>query len=351
MSLCGQEIKFVWALCGHKTRWSASPGGDQSLPSTECKVDSHGWIGVGYDFLGGDLGRFRSLEDLYLASPSVLRRYVQGTPYQRELPEVVPRVMADLLTCLETTLHKTGHVNSEAIWDGSNAPSSEAPTSPPFALTGSQKARILESLAELRPLALGKQTVNSTEISSIRSCVLGDITIRGGLDRRMVICPVHGDLNSANVMIWLANRCPFLIDFACFHDGLVSEDYAKLEADIKLRLMGHERAFARTGLGYGLAGLESWVAMEDDLVRWRRTLNTAVAGHGVERAFSLIQQIRDAARARHIAIAGSRTSFRKEYLVALLYHTIRGIGFAELPASKRLLAIYSVAHILDFLQM
>jgi hypothetical protein len=25
MSLCGQELKFVWALCGHKTRWSGTP--------------------------------------------------------------------------------------------------------------------------------------------------------------------------------------------------------------------------------------------------------------------------------------------------------------------------------------
>jgi hypothetical protein len=24
MSLCGQELVFVWALCGHKTRWSGT---------------------------------------------------------------------------------------------------------------------------------------------------------------------------------------------------------------------------------------------------------------------------------------------------------------------------------------
>ena len=25
MSLCGQELQCVWALCGHKTRWSGTP--------------------------------------------------------------------------------------------------------------------------------------------------------------------------------------------------------------------------------------------------------------------------------------------------------------------------------------
>ena len=25
MSLCGQELKFAWVLCGHKTHWSGTP--------------------------------------------------------------------------------------------------------------------------------------------------------------------------------------------------------------------------------------------------------------------------------------------------------------------------------------
>ena len=67
----------------------------------------------------------------------------------------------------------------------------------------------------------------------------------------------------------------------------------------------------------------------------------------IQRAWRLVDELRN--RGREIcASAGREDRFDVEYGVALLYHTLRTIGF-DLPIVKRLYAVYCAARLIDFL--
>jgi len=160
-------------------------------------------------------------------------------------------------------------------------------------------------------------------------------------------------MNPWNILMALNHNAPLLIDFACHQcAGHTVQDFARLEVAIKFELMGREASQKATGKDLDCQQLESWCAADKVLAAWR---SQAPVRAGIRpawdaptvRAFEHCVCIRQAAWRLHqeLAPAIPEGDFRVSYHAALLYHTLRAVGYQTLPHVKRLLAVHSVGRL------
>jgi hypothetical protein len=173
----------------------------------------------------------------------------------------------------------------------------------------------------------------------------------------VLVSPVHGDLNAKNVFLWLEHPDqPFLIDFPYFQEsGHAMQDFARLEVEMKFALMDRQLesppnrdwAFDLT-----LTQVPGWCRLESLLHsdRWETAHLDCVAGvypNNILLTLELVRVLRRSAREVQGRDADAQASFDNEYLPALLYHTLRAIGFESLVEFKRLVAVRSAARIIE----
>jgi hypothetical protein len=346
---------------------------DPDDPALKYAVSYYRWYAICYDFLGGErFGKFIDLETALTTAPDKLVEKLHGTIYPVESTDVAQvaqargLVLKTLLNWLCKNLYQKGSGTSREtrlIWDTEDSPDRQYVSMPPYKLTGKTKGWILNFL-DSNDGELGERFFPDWKECHQKVWQLVEQT--GGstgvalLDTRLLVLlsPVHGDLNANNILLWLESPDhPFLIDFPFYQQSAHAiQDLARLEAEIKFALMdrqGGSTAEELLAFDYTASQIFLWQDMEDILLsdEWQsREINPDIAGYkpNVELCLNLIKIIRSKALETQQQVVGTQVgpAFLDEYLPALLYHTIRSIGYPSLSVFKRLLAVHSAGSIL-----
>jgi hypothetical protein len=248
------------------------------------------------------------------------------------------------------------------LWDCRDRAAEKYPDLPPYQLSGSSKEYIIGFL-DSRDVKMGKAFFDrwKDRVDLLKRFVERQ---RNGPERMfkrepVIVSPAHGDLNAKNVMLWLNKTLslPFLIDFAMFQKlGHALQDFAKLETEIKFSIMDRQEGAPVSKLpaaDHTYSQIFLWKQLEDHLLgdNWRRKKSRWSRGgylKNVELCLEYIQLIRD--YGQHVQRQDLRLkptlTFLEEYRPALLFHTLKAIGYDDLPIFKRLLAIYSASSLL-----
>lgn len=341
-------------------------------------VRSGHWYAVHYDFLGGEkFGEFVDLETALVASAKELKDKMVGTEFAVEAV-TANKVRAARARITETILQwlckswyanpSTDYVRREerVVWDSGDAPEQEYIIMPPYKLTGRSKGWI-QSFLNSREAEMGTRFFTDWEERRERvfRLVSEDQPTPAQLGKlaeplSVVLSQVHGDLNANNILLWLKHKHPFLIDFPFYQEaGHALQDFARLEVEIKFALLDRQKdspekrlkAFEHTH-----SQMPIWQEMEDRLFNQRkqkaqRWPSSGYSGNA-RLCFELVQLVRRKAREvqQNDKCPGPPPGdFLTEYWPALLYHTVRAIGYPSLSVFKRLLAVYSAGSILSIL--
>jgi hypothetical protein len=341
----------------------------------EYIVGSGRWYAVHYDFVGGEaFGEVLDLETILVAPASTLKLKTAHTPYAFESAEdrAVSDTRADLLQTVLQWLceswyadSRKGHVRREVIpvWDVDNAKEQQYDVMPPYKLTGRAKGSILSFLdgpeAEMGPRFFDDWEQHREKVAQLASADPSSAARLGTLlhPRTVTLSRVHGDLNANNVLLWLKHRHPLLIDFPFYQEaGHALQDFARLEVELKFALMDRQKDSPQERLRafeYTYTQTQLWQEMEDRLLdQWDlRAQRWSSKGYlrNVQLCFELVQMVRRSAREvqQNGECPGPAAGdFLSEYWPALLYHTVRAVGYPSLSLFKRLLAVYSAGLIL-----
>jgi hypothetical protein len=342
-------------------------------------IASHeGWRAICYDFLGGkdfsdgdeEFGKFIDLETALIASSQDLKKRTWKTDFEEFFVDPattlsgrkhVLHVLLDWL-CKSWYLKYGDRGSAEPLWNYCDGPDSQFDRFPPYQLPGRSKRYIL-SFVDGRKGAIGARFFPdwAERVSIVRQFVTAseiDLSKQYSLHKkRTVICsPAHGDLNSNNILLWLNEKHPFLIDFPFFQlSGHALQDFARLEVEISLSLMDRQEGGPINqlqALDYTHSQMPLWTALEDQLLQKNgRTTTLSLPGglfeDNVRLSYNLIMAIREKAKEVHARKKTSRAmGFWSEYRFPLLYHTLRAIGYDSLSPFKRILAVYSAAELL-----
>lgn len=357
------------------------------------------WQAVCYGFLGGDrLGQFIDLESVLIAEPSKLSEKVLSVKRPNQQLSFTPttiranrHAMLDkVLKWLSDQWYDKAQISQEArpLWetpdalydkaqisqevtllrDTPDAPLNRYPEHPPYRFTGKAKERIIAFLdgfdAQLGerihlpdgPLDWGGGVARIRELLSKDSGPTGFSKLDDPL--HVVLSPTHGDLNAANILLWLDQQeHPFLIDFPFYQEsGHVVQDFARLEVEMKFMLLDRQAdtpASELPAFDYTPAQMPLWLELEAHLLNdWKqpRPKEDDWERQGYKTnvicCLELIQHIRNTAEDVYRG-AGAVDNFHDEYWAALLYHTLRVLGYPSVSLFKRLVAVYSASSILE----
>jgi Ternary complex associated domain 9 len=346
--------------------------------------EANRWHAISYDFLGGEqFGSFLQLETALTADPEELQEAIAQPLIKKAVEKEVEDVsgstaLRNLLIIRETRIHvleiildwlcnhwyKHGvRAKSEErqLWNFDPVSHDKYAPRPPYSLSRNSKEEILNFLAS-REAKLGERLISDWD--SVHHTVWGFIEgkmILQKLRRRakVVISPVHGDLNANNVLLWLNERQPFFIDFPFFQEnGHALHDLAQLEVEIKFSLMdrqGGSPLYKLRAYDHTYSQMALWEELENHLRKekyWREVKGEWSSTNYVDNValcLEMVQEVRKRAYDVRNQILGSSSDgvFFDEYYPALLYHTLRAIGFESLSVFKRLLAVYSAGKIIE----
>ena len=317
-------------------------------------VEHAGIIAIAYEFLGQELGTFCDLESAYCE-------------HEAGGEDLCRKMLGESLDLLERVWYShvpTGPDDLWAVplWAPPHRAEGSRPEFPPYALSHSWKARILSSLEQLSFLGvrMGKNWYEPTkllikEFFNPISSTAETLTGQG----RAVRSPIHGDLNRNNLIYWRDKGQVLLIDLSTYQRaGHTLQDFAHLETEVVYGLMDREVGSQLSALDYSPDQFVYWLELQDrlhihDLFEIDDDVSRDVSsgGTGVQRASSLIRFVRGRAFAicEKRSDAPCRERLNVEYRAALLYHTLRCIGFEGLSPFKRLLAVYGVRQLLQVL--
>jgi Ternary complex associated domain 9 len=360
-------------------------------PQRQFIVDSGHWYAIHYDFLGGpDFGEFIDLETELTAPPEVLiEKTANSLPkFKLELADRAS-VLAHRLQILGITLDglsdlwygKKGLGSRELlpIWNVENAEDRTYIRLPPYQLTRRVKGWVQDFL-DSREAGIGPRLFPDwndhrervlTLVSDLSTpSDLGRLGLAG--DIPFTLSPVHGDLNANNVMLWLEQeKYPFLIDLPFYQRlGHALQDFARFETEIKFGLMDRQEESPETELAaydHCDSQVPLWIELDDRLLE-RRALDEAELGRAdadmrdwgatgyqnnvtlCYRSIILTREKACAVQQKHMDGRPGPGPFAAEYLPALLYYTIRSIGYPSLSIFKRLLAVHSSGRIIEHLR-
>ena len=346
--------------------------GDPTEPNKYVVRSGH-WYALHFDFVGGEtFGKCFDLETAIVASAEELARRTESTVFssgtgdpntQRE------RIFATLLDWLSHTWYanpQSTHVERKSIplWNLSDADERKYEVMPPYKFTGRSKRWIADFIdsheAELGARFFDNWSHHADRVLRLVTEDKATPAQLGQLGREfpVLLSHVHGDLNASNILLWIEKEHPFLIDFPCYQDaGHALQDFARLEVEIKLALMDRQKDSPQDKLKayeHTYSQVDIWREMEVHLLNNWEAEKTSWTAEGyqanVEFCLMLVKLIRDKAKLvqQNAECPGPAPGdFLEEYLPALLYHTVRSIGFPSLSVFKRLLAVYSSGLILE----
>lgn len=345
------------------------------------------WFAINYDFLGGgNFGKFIDLETALIAAPAELKEKTKGTQYEfgsngaSQLMQYRVKVFQTVLEGLCNLWYRKKAFSSrklETIWKIQDAPEEQPAVLPPYQLTRIAKGRIqvfLDSQAATigrRLFSQWQENLENVLILVRDSSSVADLGRLGG-SIPFTMSPIHGDLNSNNLFLWLEHaNYPFMIDLPSYQRaGHCLQDFARLEVEIKLALLDRQRESPTNPLAaydYTVSQVPLWIELVDRLLADRTLdgsrLMTTQSGpirwkamgykNNVELCYRLVMLLRQKACEiqQEILDSGTKpTAFADEYLPALLYHSVRAIGYPSLTVFKRLLAVYSAGSIFERLK-
>jgi len=335
-------------------------------------VNSDRWYAVRFDFLGGgEFGKFLDLETALTARLEVLQEKTRNTPFEphsSDIRKLRARLFENILGWLCRNFYcNPSHVSRDkmAIWSFDEKAYDKYASKPPYSLSSDAKEEIHRFLSSPHA-AIGRRFFQpdwdrlKDDVEDFIEPKLEKVPPMLRNEMSVALSPAHGDLNSNNVLLWLDEEHPFLIDFPFFQDrGHAMQDLARLEVEIKFALMDRqaESPFKKLqAFDHTYSQLEVWKQCEDylldddweekkDLTRRQRCYN-----NNAEFCLELIKMIR-----RQVKEVRKKTSeqhtdippFTAEYFPPLLYHTLRAISYDSLSLFKRLLAVYSAGKILS----
>lgn len=352
-----------------------------NAPTRRFIVEKGHWQAIRYDFLGGkEFGEFIDLEKTLLLSAKELLRRTKGTPVEVEVLSQIANIPIELslresaqaratrLCVLDHILfwlshnlycHPTAKPVKRKLWELREDAHEKYAAKPPYGLSRKTKEAISNFLASSEA-GLGERFFGEwkTVAGNVREFIENRLTPKK-IDRKLLVVtsPVHGDLNANNVLFWLDTKRPFLIDFPFFHiNGHALQDLAQLEVEIKFTLMDRQADSPRDTLkayDYTHTQMEIWKDLEDHLLNegyWQDLQSWSRPGYqdNVNTCLEMVQAIRNSAMSVKERFNSNLQSedFFDEYFAALLYHTLRAIGYESLSVFKRLLAVYSAGKII-----
>jgi len=351
-----------------KPRFSAFPE-DAEL----CyAINSDQWYAIRFDFLGGgEFGKFLDLETALTARLSELQERTKNTPFEAhsaDIRKLRARLFDIFLGWLCRNFYcNPNHVSQEkrAIWNFDEKSHDKYAPKPPYSLSSVTREEIHRFLAS-QHAAIGKRFFNpdwdrlKNDVEDFIEPKLETVPSLLKNEMSVALSPAHGDLNSNNVLLWLEEEHPFLIDFPFFQDrGHALQDLARLEVEIKFALMDRqaESPFKKLqAFDHTYSQMDVWKQCEDYLLddEWEEekclTRREGCYNNNVELSLELIKMIRRKVKEVRKKAAEQRTDippFTAEYFPALLYHTLRAISYDSLSLFKRLLAVYSAGKMLS----
>ena len=321
-------------------------------------VRGNDWFGIAYREVGNGTGQVTSFRELYLGDPETgpeEKRY-------RQLKLFLDRLYS---SCLGNWFQCKATASRRKLWAASLPPTGSKAEAC-YYLDQKKKLEIFIALAELRPRAsilldrlCGARAVK-TFIHEVKEFVeLG--WCNSGLAEAVLFhrefmvleASTHGDLHAGNVLSLdrKGEMYPFLIDFSEFEEkGHPFYDYARLENDIRLRLMGYE-----DGSDILDELLAEWLNREERLkmVIEERHDNELPASPGsvgfIDKAYKLIAEIRGLAYQnlsiglKDQSIRPSKESFSAQYTSALLHRTLISLASTDIVPQKKILGLW-LAH-------
>lgn len=331
-------------------------GGSGDAIPAECE----NWLAVMYDFLGGSQAFVCDFERVFLDPKGCFSELVKISPTaasRTTAAELAPRFIEKLVEDLCIWYQQSHRQPRNSLWSSEEAPPRGPLEPPPYRFRRWEKTRILGSIRSLEQYGVSVKRAKWKSRSSLaRLCVP---TTRGlpkhllnlGNDHRTLLTPVHADLNANNVLMVLDRSIPFLIDFACYQSaGHNVQDFARLEVAIKIELMGRE-VEGPEWKDLNSKEFPKWCEAEDWLMHWPSEdsfLRSLGAEYdSVKRAYQLCFYLREKAWEFHrfLCPSFSKADFILSYSAALLYHTLRTIGYDSVVHVKRVFAVYSAGGI------
>ncbi len=325
------------------------------------------WLGVMYIFLGNNRCVVADFEQVFLDPRgfiSELESIQSCAPSGVDEINLSSFFLDRLINTMADWYKQNHYVKMTQLWSAEEAPEDKPLAFPPYCFRPREKNRIIQSVHSIDEYGLSLRCICWKKH---RDLVLSCLPKWGSVGKRLqpllkrhwvLFGNVHGDLNTNNILMALDYGVPFLIDFACYQSGgHLLQDFARLEVAIKVELMGREKRNSPDGHDLNLTTFPKWCKAEDWLSNWPAD-DTGLAGLVDEelstmRAYTLCQHVRSRAENLHTQIL-SRTrqkpNFRLTYSVALLYHTVRAIGYESLPHLKRIFATYCAGKIVEHLQ-
>lgn len=371
-----QHITYLCQTCSPK----ASPLPDMFEHVTSTSADT--WQAICYGFLGGErLGQFVDLESVLIAESSKLSKKVSSVKKPNQQFAFTPsEIRADrqamlgkILEWLRGQWYDLAQANQETkqLWETTDAQPEYYSALPPYRFTSKAKERIIAFLdsfdAQLgERFSLPVSPPNWGErVALIRELLSkdGEATNFSKMDTPLnfLLSPAHGDLNAANILLWLEQREHFfLIDFPFYQEwGHAVQDFARLEVEMKFMLLDRQAdspASELPAFDYTPSQMALWLELEEHLLNdWKlpkpQEQNWQQQGHkmNVICCLELIQLIRNTVEDVYRQ-AGAANNFSDEYWAALLYHTLRVLGYPTVSIFKRLFAIYSASSLLTKLK-
>lgn len=350
-----------------------------SDPSSQHVSSYEDWRAIAYNFLGGKkfrkrgnrFGKFMDLETALIGSHAELQSKTGKTPFAKHFAtesigdagrKHFLKILLDWL-CNNWYLESGRLGEKEALWDYENGADDRFERFPPYKLAGKSKRHILNFL-DGRKARMGQRLFPGwqEQHKTVRDFIAGSkAKLRRSFSlaeqHSVILSPSHGDLNSNNILLWLDEEHPFLIDFPLFQsNGHALQDFARLEVEIKFALMDRQADSNPSDLpafDYTHSQVPVWQALEEHLLseRWNVGEPKLPAGsfnRNVRLSHDLVTMVRTKAReVQRQKRAKVTMSFWEEYRTALLYHTLRAIGYDSLSPFKRLLAVFSAAELLE----
>jgi len=334
-----------------------------------------GWAAVCYDYLGNSdrKGGIIDLETLLICSREDLSAKTTDTAFYRThladgapLAERREQILDEFIAWLcQEWYQKDGKVKraDKTMWLTKDCLPKEYPDLPPYQLKGKEKGWILDFLdskdAEKVAQLLPDWNAHREKVGEFVE-KNGELTGIAVLDEpiSVILSPAHGDLNANNAMLWLEHvDHRFLIDFPFFQEaGHALQDFARLEIEIIYALMEcqAENSAMLPASDHTHTQLPLWRQLIDHLLDEDKWKEKKQWGDGeftgnIEHCLDLIQRLRQKAetvQAWQDKPTDHRPGFFAEYLPALLYYTLREIGYPSRTVFKRLLAVYSASQIL-----
>lgn len=354
------------------------------LPRTDLPDSGHiavngDWYAVCYQYLGDPkIGGILDLESVLTCDLATLQAKTQNTKFFKRyladhpsLWECRRRVFSDLLEWLGNEWYEHPELaKTKAVprfWQTEDCPPRAYLTLPPYRLKGKEKGWILDFLGG-REVHKVKRLLPSWEDHCRRvwefvALSQGPTGLAVLDDPGSIICsPVHGDLNANNVLLWLQYPDqPFLIDFPCFQlEGHALQDLARLEVELLFALLDcqAESLEQLQVSDYAYHQLKLWLELAEHLLdaavpsprnSWQ---STDCYSDNVTAKLDLFSLIRAKALAvqRPLIDTHEQGPFLAAYLPALLYYTLREIGYPSRTPFKRLLALYQASCIIERLR-